>query len=374
MNPFIFWSLFIVLLSGCEPKKSILPSGKKVIVNVIASQSGAQKAYGYQGLQGLKAAQSLYPLLPNGDEIIIKIHDDASHCEKSKAFIRAMDENVSALITFFNSDMQLCTTHVIEKLKLPTLSAIATHNEFTTKSQYLTRLSMSNSIEAEISASYIRDEMLLSRVGIVYSEESLFSRSLAEMFQENFSSIGGDVIAMMRIESLENSQEDLQRLLDTFDLDLIYFTTDAIQSHRFLQAFNKLDTEVKLFASDGLLSDMQKHYPKEMHILDGILLVEHYSNDMYKNGHALAFIEYFNNADLTINSFAGLGYEAYQFLYVALSMCPDYSRECINTKLRNSEPMEGLVSVMQSKDGNMQRPVYINEVKNSQMLRKVKVY
>ncbi|MEA3523082.1 MAG: ABC transporter substrate-binding protein [Campylobacterota bacterium] len=364
----------LLLLSGCEHKPLQQASGKKVYIKVIASQSNQGIAYGEQGVQGLLAAKSLLPLLPNGDEIVFSIHDDHSDVKQTQKNIEAIDENITALLTFSDSAIQLGIAPLIQKLKIPSLAVIATHDDFIKSSQYMTRLSMSNSIEAKVSAAYIRDEMLMNRVGIIYSKKSIYSQSVASIFEKKFLALGGEIAINRSIESFQDKHEDYQTLLDISGLDLIFITTDAVLSYKFLSVFKSLDTKVKIFATDGLLSDMQEHYPDDLDILNGILNIEHYSHNMHKNAHAQMLKSYFEKKELMISSFAGLGYEGYQLLYHALSSCPKYKRECVNDKLRNSKVFEGIVSILQSVDGNMQRPLYVNEIYNGRMMRKVKVY
>ncbi len=371
----IFLALSILLfLNGCEKKRSVLASGKKVFIKIIASQSNEGIAYGIQGLQGLQAAKELHPFLPNGDEIIFDISDDASDTTQAKDILATIDDNITALLTFSNSDMQLYIASLIQKMKIPTLAVIATHDDFIKQSEYMTRLSMSNSIEAEVSAAYVRDEMLMNRVGIVYSEKSIYSKSVASYFREKFLTLGGEIAIDQSIESMKNTDINYQELLDIIDLDLIFITTDAIGSYQFLKKFNSLQSDVKIFVTDGLFSDMQKHYPKELKILDGVLSIDHYSHNMDENKHIKYLQSYFEDEKILISSFAGLGYEAYQLLYKALRLCPKYERTCINTKLRNSGVFDGVVSILETIDGDMQRPLYINEIQDAQMLRKVKVY
>ncbi len=374
MIKYIVIIVLLLFLNGCERKASIMPSGKSIEIAIIASQSGEQNAFGVQGLQGLNAAKALKPLLPNGDEIVFKIYDDNSSSAKAKKLIESLDYNTTALITFSGSDLQLSIAKLIQELKFPTLAAIATDDDFVKMSSYMTRLSMSNSIEAQVSASYIRDEMLLTRVGVVYSENNTYSKSIAEFFKSSFGSISGKVVEMISIEELGKSIQSYQKTLDKLKLDLIFFTTDAQRSYYFLKYFHKLKSDVRLFGTDGLLSDMQKHYPKELDLLNGVLIVDHYSDDMYKNKLTEDLEEYFKKKNLQLSSFAGLGYESYQLMYATLKKCSDYSRECVNDALRNSEVIEGIVSIMQTTDGVMQRPIYINEIRNNKMYRKVKVY
>lgn len=374
MMKFIIALAVLLFLSACDQRGNIIASGKAVHVKVIASQNGEGLAYGKQGLKGLLAGKALKPLLPNGDEIVFEIEDDASDEEKTKGFIRDCDLNISALLTFSNSEIQREIAPVIQKVKLPTLAVIATDDDFIKMSQYMTRLSMSNSIEAEVIAGYIRDELLFDRVGIVFSDKSVYAESLAGNFAKKFTALEGKVVLNRSIESLEDFETDYQKLFEALNLDLIFLSTNAELTHNFLKRFNPQQSDIKLFVSDGLLSDMQKHYPDDLELLDKALTIDHYAHNMKLNSNAEKLHKYFKKKKYLLSSFAGLGYESYQFLYSALSQCQGYERECINKHFRDSKVVEGIVSVMQSMKGDMQRPIYINEIRRGMMYRKVKVY
>ncbi len=364
----------IFLLSSCEKDRKPLPSGKKIYVQVIASQSGSGAAFGLQGLQGLFSAKDLKPLLPNGDEIVFKIQDDSSDVKKSQKYVDMIDKNSTALLTFCSSATQLGIIPQVQHKKIPTLAVIATHDDFTKVCSYMTRLSMSNSREAEVSASYIRDELLMSRVGIIYSKNNIYSKSISEYFERKFKQLDGEVVLSRSIESFNNKKENYQKLIDDSDLDIIFLSTNALLSYKFLKVFNTLQTDVKIFATDGLLSDMHKHFPNDMDILNGVLTIDHYSHSMEFNEQSKILIKYLKKHKLSLNSFTGLGYEAYQILYDALLACKTYNRECVNNKLRNSKLFDGVISNLQTVDGNMQRAIYVNEIQDGKMLRKVKVY
>jgi len=374
MMKFIIALVALLFLSACEQRAKIIASGNTVHVKVIASQNGEGLAYGKQGLKGLLAAKALRPLLPNGDEIVFEIEDDDSDGLKTKGFIRDCDENISALLTFSDSDIQREIAPVIQKVKLPTLAVIATDNDFNKMSQYLTRFSMSNSMEAEVIAGYVRDELFLDRVGVVFSDQSIYAQTLARDFVKKYTALEGKVVLNRTVESLNDSKIDYEKLFKSLNLDLIFLSTNAELTHHFLKRFKPQQSDIKLFVSDGLLSDMQKHYPDDLDLLDEALTIDHYAHDMKLNSNAKTLHRFFKEKKYQLSSFAGLGYESYRFLYNALSQCPGYERECINKHFRNSKAVEGIVSVMQSSEGDMQRPVYINTIHKGLMYRNVKVY
>lgn len=176
--PALFW------LAGCfDTADSRVPSGRQVTVAVIATQAGADGAFGRQGMQGFKAAMEAYPLLRNGDRVDVRFFDDnGSQLAPSGAVGLAEESGAVALVSIQNSDMTLRLGPVVSLAHLPTVAVTATH-EAIPASAYVSQLSMSNETEGDVAAFYARDEMLLDRVGIVYDRRNAFSTSLAMRFK-----------------------------------------------------------------------------------------------------------------------------------------------------------------------------------------------
>jgi ABC-type branched-subunit amino acid transport system substrate-binding protein len=360
--------VWLLALAGCERQPGITPSGRDIVIEVIAPQSGQFNSYGLQALQGLEAGRSLQPLLPNGDRIVLRLHDDTSLPQRARELINDMDGQAPALLSLSGSDSVLIMAEAIERRALPTLAVIATHDDINRSSHYLTRLSMSNSVEAQIAASYIRDELYIDTLAVAYAADNSYSASLANSFAARFRAIGGTV-AQMRSYAANTPATEAEPA--PAGVQLLYSTLGATTLSALLES-DRLPA--MLFLSDGLLSDMQQHAPGALDLINGALIIDHFADDMPLDPAAARLVKYLKQHDSSPTGFPGLGYEAYLFLYNALSACRDYRRECINDQLRNSPPVQGLAATLQSVHGDMQRPVYVNRIRGKRMLQDVKVY
>ena len=188
----------MLFLTGCEEKKKIRPSGKVIMVGVIAPLSGESRSIGLSALEGLRAAQAIHPLTAKGDRIEFDIRDDDSNRGQAVTVVADLArEKVKAVLTFSTSDNVLTMTHSINQLNLPTVAAIASHEAITIKSGYISRVCMSNAEQGKIAAYFVHDELLLNDAAILYNENSAYSNSLARFFQKEYEKIAGDIVDKM---------------------------------------------------------------------------------------------------------------------------------------------------------------------------------
>jgi ABC-type branched-subunit amino acid transport system substrate-binding protein len=69
------------LICGCNQQPDILPSGKIIKIGVIGASTGPQFAKGKNGLEGIRTAMAMQPLLQNGDRVELVVEVDQSKPE-----------------------------------------------------------------------------------------------------------------------------------------------------------------------------------------------------------------------------------------------------------------------------------------------------
>jgi len=360
--------------SGCEQKHDITPSGHQVTVDIIAPQQGVFSAFGNQALAGFQAGLTLRPLLPNGDRLEVRIHDSNSRSDQALALLDDINQQATVLACLSGSNTVLTMADTIQRNRLPTLAIIATHDDVNRNSHYLTRLSTSNSVESQIAASYVRDEMYIDTVAVVYNGNNTYSESLAKDFARRFAAIGGNVVAIDSVENVLSDTVPASETLSLTEAQLLYATVNAASLKQLLQAGLPQKPPRALFLSDGLLSDMRYNKPGAIPLINGALTIDHYADDVELSAAGTALVSYLDTANIEASAFVKLGYEGYLMIYSALAACPDYERECINDRLRNSGRIQGVSASFRSEDGHTQRPVYVNRIHGTRMLRQVKVY
>ena len=107
---------FMLLISGCNRKPAIEPSGKKIKIGIIAAFSGADLVKGKEGVKGVKIGMQLQPYLDNGDGIELVLGDDKDDSTLTVKLLKKLAEvdKVSAIVTFSSSGQVLAMADVAD--------------------------------------------------------------------------------------------------------------------------------------------------------------------------------------------------------------------------------------------------------------------
>jgi len=367
----------ILFLTGCEETKQIKPSGKVIAVGVIAPLSGESEFIGLKALEGLQAAQAIHPFTEKGDRIELMVQNDESNAEKASALVSelAQEQQVKAVLTFSTSDSVLTMAHVINRLNLPTVTAIASHEAITKKSSYISRVCMNNAQQSKIAAYFAYDELHVNTVATFYNAGSAYSNSLARFFQKEFESIGGKVVGKVTSDLSDNSLKQELLTLRQKGVELIYTSVKGAKAIRFLQLRKKLEWKVNVIGSDGLLSSLEEHGLKDQNLVEGVFVTENYADDAMATTAEKDLNSYSDKKKITLNTYSYLAYESYLLLLETLSECTDQcSSDQLNSRLRNHKQFSGINDRISVKEGEVQRPIFINKIHKGKMLMHLKVY
>lgn len=367
----------ILFLTGCEETKQIKPSGKIIAIGVIAPLSGESESIGLNALKGLQAAQEIHPLTARGDRIELIVQDDGSNAGKASALVSefSREQKVKAVLTLSTSDSVLTMAHILNRLNLPTVTAIASHEAITKKSSYISRVCMNNAQQSRIAAYFAYDELHVNTVATFYNAGSAYSNSLARFFQKEFESIGGKVVGNVTSDLSDNSLKQELLTLRQKGVELIYTLVKGAKAIRFLKLRQKLGWKVKVIGSDGLLGSLQEHGLEDISLVEGVFVTENYADDAMATAEEKDLNSYIDKKKITLNTHSYLAYESYLLLLETLSECTDQcSGDQLNSRLRNHKQFSGINDRISVKEGEVQRPIFINKIHKGKMLMHLKVY
>ncbi len=366
-----------LLLIGCEPEVVHLKSGKVVKIGVIAPFSGPEKAWGKNGILGVKTALELKPYLLNGDKPELILEDDKNDPELTlKALHKlATEDQVSALLVFSDSAAVLAVVKEAEEYKIPILAVIATHPKISS-GDWITQFSFDDKLQGTIAALFVIDELLIEHVGVVVNEDNPHSIYLVDEFSRRFKEAGG----VIERAAIKNDTTDFSKIVRGFrekGLDFLYLPLDANHVIQVEEVVSKMGWNPQVMVSDGLLGRIRLQHDDKLHIVDGMLSMEVYSNSLpaseYGKKVRSTFKEEFNQIGTT---FSGLGCEGTSVLLAAMDRCEDTSdRACINRMLRSTDGFAGLFGKLYiGSNGKTERPVFINMIEDTDLKLVIKIY
>jgi len=368
----LFISLVILLFfTGCnENKEKIKPSGKVVHVGVIFAHDDALM---HKRLKVFELFENHWGVLENGDKISIHaVFVDGDTISSFNNLVKK--EKLTSIISFLDSTTMLSLKKSIERNKIPVISVIATHSKINEIS-YVSRICLNNPWQANVAAAYIRDELFMTNVDIIRDEENMFSVELTQLFNKRYVKIGGIVSSVFSSKTLKNDPELFIKQVQEENIDALYIAIDSAQTKRLLQVLQSVDHKVQILSHDGLLSGFKTKFPKDGALLNNMLVIDNYADNVKitKEGRRLQQYK-LDKREHFLDSYNGLSYDSWSLMRQALNTCKGYNSECINDYMRNAASVEGIVEPFSMENGNAIRAIYVNEIYDEKMKVKVKVY
>ena len=364
-----------IFMCGCERKVSITPSGKVIKVGIIAPFTGSDASKGKEGLGGVYTAMKLIPLLDNGDRVELVIKDDMDNPEQSVTALKQIVEidGVAGILTFSSSAPVLAMGQVADKYKTPIIAALATHPDVIKANNFISQVCFDNVFQGKVAALYVRDELLIDRVAVFDSENSIYTGNMADIFAEKFESLGGEITDRAHLPS---GHKDIAAMLNRIrkkQPELLYLPIAAKDVIRIVQKLETMDWDPILMASDGLMASVFSQYPEHLKLLEGILVTDFYHYD----SKATPFGEKAKKMHKgRKTSYAAMGVEGFAILLKAMNRCENHTDKfCINRQIRATTDFEGILGKISiDSQGRAYRPVVINTIKWGRLHHVVKVY
>lgn len=371
MKNILILFLLIFILGACKDKEiAVSPSGKTLIVGVLV-----QKEYmsDIHRLAVLNALEKVDAYLDNGDRLRLEIAYVDEDC-LNKFTDLTQTPDLVAIISFLNSADTLTLKEKIEAAKVPVIAMIATHSDLN-KITYVSRICLNNHLEANVAASYLRDELFIPEVTVISDSSDVFSQELSGIFEERFKKLGGKIELSLDSTELDNKNIFLAKLKEQ-KVDTLYITIDAEKTRLLLQELEQVNSEVMILAHDVLMSNFISRYPNDSHMLDGIYVIDNYSNDIKPFSKAAKIGKYLSEDGLEADTYDALSYDAWSLLKKSLNTCGETldRKKCLNQYMRNIDSFEGVSEKIGMNDGNADRTVYVNEIRDARMKMKVRVH
>ena len=364
----------VLYLAGCQQGEPVTPSGKVIKVGILGPLAAP---IGDKGLKGIKTAQIIEPYTINGDRIEISVFDDNSKPLKANKLYKAMANNpdFKSVIVLSTSKTMLPLSHRASQYKLPIIGTIATHPDITKNSNYVGRVCFSDDRQGAVAAIYVRDELLIDRVAIIYDNLDPYSRNLKNTFRTSFRAVGGDVKAILSIQEIGESIIENLHELKELDVQLLYLIANADNTIELAKALEKTDWQVKKMGDGGILAVVTHRLKENVDLLDGFLATDFISTGLQLTELGQIGLETYLEHFGTPDSYTALGFEAYFLAKHALDQCsPEYPPDCVAENIRNVNSFVGVSGKYTIKAGDSLRPVMINEIEDGRFKLLVKVY
>lgn len=366
-------------LSACDRNPVIEPSGKTIKIGVIGPMTGEGFAKGQEGVKGIKTAQYMRPFLNNGDAIELLIEDDKNDPDETVKLIRRMaeDNNVSSVLLLSSSASALKAGAVADAYSIPVLTLVATHTDITKDRQYISQMSFDNNFQGRVAAFFVRDDLLLDKVAVIYDSNSFHSTQLAEQFIRAFRSADGKITNSLMLNQAASDYEESLKNIQAGGAEFLYLPLRAEQVFDIITTASAIKWSPLMMGGDGMIASALAQHKDQSGLLDGIYATDFFSSQMPLTDFGDKARDVFSSLyDTHSTTYTGLGVEGYSVMVHAINRCAAHrDRECINDKIRSTVKYPGIIGKISiTENGKAERPLVVNMIANGRMQFVVKVY
>jgi len=205
--------LLLGLFAGCKP-----PPAKEIKIGLITPISGDVKTFG----ESVKNAFQIAVEEANaaggvaGLKIATVIVDDKNDpTEASNAANLLINQHrVRAIVGSVTSKTTIPVSDMAQSYKIPTITGTATNPKVTVadgkRKEYMFRACYTDSFQGTVMAKFARETLQATTAAVLYDASNDYSKGIAEVFRDGFSTMGGKVAAY---ESYGKDDVDFSALL-----------------------------------------------------------------------------------------------------------------------------------------------------------------
>lgn len=237
---------------------------------------------GQRGLNGIKAALHLRPLLANGDAIELVTTDDRNEPALTLKALQALaaDKAVSAVLLASSSGSALAAGAVADDLQIPVLALSATHSDVSRDHEFISQLCSNNRFQGSVAALFVRDELLLDKVAVIRDTDNVYSAQLADEFVRKYRAIGGTITGVLATGWGSAALAEALRGLASRGTELVYLPMNADAVIPVLTVVDAMGWSPELMGSDGLLATALVEHPEHAGLLEGMYATDIFGSDI----------------------------------------------------------------------------------------------
>ncbi len=248
----------------------------------------------------------------NGKKIKLIVEDDKSQAADAANAVNKLInvDNVTAVLLGSGSGATSSAVPILRESKTPSIIAIASAPGLA-DGDYIFRVSPSDSVQGKFSAEFIKNQMDLKKIALVYVKND-WGQSIADVFKKNFLELGGEIVYEAGIlqETVDLRTEIAK--IKTTDAEAIYMPIYPNNALAFFRQAKELDLDLPIICGDAI--EIQEVI--ESDYADGIIYNIAKISSLMEFAERVKNLEGFENLNMNIGG--PLGYDAAKILFSAI--------------------------------------------------------
>jgi branched-chain amino acid transport system substrate-binding protein len=289
-----------------------------------------------------------------------------------KAAQKLITDQVVAIIGPNTSRTAIPVAGLVETVKIPLITPIATHVDITKNHHYAFRTAFSDHLQGEAMATFARKQLEAKTATIFFDVSNEYSQSLFQSFTKAFEREGGEVVS---VETYVTGRTDFTEQIKNIKanpVDVIYLPGNSEVIKAQVTQLRNQEVESILLGGDAWNQTEIATLP----VFEGSYHTDHWHAAVNQRHEASALFFDLYNEKFSSNPHiaAMLTYDSINILFEAISKSSG-DGQSIQSELIKTQNFNGVTgSISFSEHGETKKPVYILQVKDGKMHLAEEVY
>lgn len=340
-------------------------TGDTIKVGVYGDLTGQTSSFGQSTKNGIELAVEEINNAGgiNGKKIQLIVEDDQGRPEQAKTVVSKLinQDRVQAVLGEVASTNSLAAAPVAQEAKIPMITPSSTNPKVTEVGDYISRVCFIDPFQGSVMAKFASNTLKAKTAAILGDVNSDYSKGLTQFFEEEFSRLGGKVVAKEAYTQTDPDFKGQLTKIRNLNPDVIYVPGYYGQVGIIAKQARELDMNMPLLGGDGWDSP-------ELWKLGGAALKNTYISNHYSAENPAPEIQNFVKAykakfNVEPDSLAALAYDAAKVLADAIKRAGGTDSAKLKDAINSTKGFAGVTGQITIDSGrNAVKPAVVLEL------------
>ena len=367
------WQLVLCLLCAislvsCTGARS--DSGSEIVIGEFGSLTGTTATFGISTKNGIDMAIDAINKSGGllGKQVRVMVEDDQGKPEEAQTVVTKLitKDQVIAVLGEVASSRTMAAAPVAQQNGIPLISPSSTNPKVTQTGDYIFRVCFIDPFQGLVMAKFATNTLKVKNVAVLRDIKNDYSVGLADVFIENFKSMGGNVVAN---ESYSEGDTDFSAQLTSIKAknpQAVFLPGYYTEVGLVVRQAKKLGLTVPFMGGDGWDS------PRLIEIGGDALNGSYYSNHFSVSDPSPAIQKFVSDYKArygeTPDALAGLGFDAASILFDAIKRANSTDGAKVRDAIAQTKDFPGVTGkITLDKDRNAVKPAVVLQVKEGKL-------
>jgi branched-chain amino acid transport system substrate-binding protein len=361
----------VLVLSACNGGSDTTAPATEILVGEYGSLTGSTATFGISTRNGIDIAvdeiNKAGGLL--GKQVRVIVEDDQGLAAEAQTVVTKLItvDKVVAVLGEVASSNSIAAAPVAQQNGIPMISPSSTNPEVTRKGDYIFRVCFLDPFQGYVMAKFTANTLKLTKVAVFREISSDYSVGLANAFIENFTKMGGTIVAD---ESYKTGDVDFNAQLTSIKAkspQAVFVPGYYTEVGLIARQTKKQGLNVPLLGGDGWDS------PKLTEVggkdLDGSFFSNHYAVEDPSPAAQKFLASYKARFNAVPDALAGLGYDSAMVLFDAIKRAGSTEGMKIRDAIAQTKDFAGVTgTITLNAERNADKPAVVLEIKEGKFV------